>query len=438
MDFSKMSGYEFEDYIAQMLRQNGFNVTQTSYSNDGGVDMIALLDKPLFSGKYIVQCKNYTGLVGQPEIRDLYGVVMAESANKGILITPSDFTEQAYDFARGKQLELINGKTLQFILFDTQHEKPTAIKEKSFIDADGFNKSRYEYLKRKIEETPKEESYHRGLFDLLHGYMLCALTNNEFEKCNTSFFKETIAIVKSWKDRCYKEKAKDIERTMCDLLISDLLMISGEAAQAVELLISCGSDYYSFSEYEELWPYIAYAKYDPWEHVPSEIEHRETNLILRPYTGRHILAFNAYVLFKSVGFQRGMRIITKNLKPIESAKDYFVNSFNVQGIHNMLSLEDDRHIPLSSYDQVPSKIKWELEQFCQWYQRFICGQLDDVFLVTNIGYEFGRNRKKYLFSQMNSFQESTCSFSKIKSAYYKKTDIEICTELDSVFDNHGL
>ena len=105
MNFSKMSGYEFEDFIANLLRQKGFKVTQTDYSNDGGVDLIAEYNQPLFSGKYIVQCKKYTdNLVGQPELRDLYGVVMSESANKGILITTSDFTTQAKNFAKGKNL----------------------------------------------------------------------------------------------------------------------------------------------------------------------------------------------------------------------------------------------------------------------------------------------------------------------------------------------
>lgn len=46
---------------------------------------------------------------------------MAETANKGILISPSDFTEQAYEFARGKQLELVNGKILQKLLTESAH-----------------------------------------------------------------------------------------------------------------------------------------------------------------------------------------------------------------------------------------------------------------------------------------------------------------------------
>ena len=113
MDFTTINGYEFEDYVSNILRNMGFEIEQTTYSNDGGIDIVANYNKPIFSGRYIVQCKNWQGNVGAPEIRDLYGVVMDQRANKGILITPSDFTEQAYEFAKGKNIELINGVVLR-------------------------------------------------------------------------------------------------------------------------------------------------------------------------------------------------------------------------------------------------------------------------------------------------------------------------------------
>ena len=109
IDFTTMDGYQFEDYISSLFRRLGFEVEATNYSNDGGVDLVATYKQPVFSGKYIIQCKNWTGPVGQPEVRDLYGVVMDCRANKGIIITPSDYTEQAYAFADGKNIELING-----------------------------------------------------------------------------------------------------------------------------------------------------------------------------------------------------------------------------------------------------------------------------------------------------------------------------------------
>jgi restriction system protein len=46
----------------------------------------------------------------------LYGVVSAEGANKGILITSSAFTKGAEEFAQGKPIELIDGDQLERLI----------------------------------------------------------------------------------------------------------------------------------------------------------------------------------------------------------------------------------------------------------------------------------------------------------------------------------
>lgn len=94
----------------------GFNVETTKASGDGGIDLIAYNSQPLLSGKYIIQCKRYTGSVGEPVIRDLYGVVTSERANKGILMTSGVFTKQAQIFAQGKPMELIDGVKMRELL----------------------------------------------------------------------------------------------------------------------------------------------------------------------------------------------------------------------------------------------------------------------------------------------------------------------------------
>lgn len=64
----------------------------------------------------IIQCKRYSGSVGEPIIRDLYGVITSERANKGILMTTGHFTKSAIAFAEGKQIELIDGEKLDTLL----------------------------------------------------------------------------------------------------------------------------------------------------------------------------------------------------------------------------------------------------------------------------------------------------------------------------------
>jgi restriction system protein len=89
----------------------------TKATGDGGIDIMAVLDKAILGGKYLFQCKRYApdNLVGASTVRDFYGAVTADKAVKGILITTSDFTAQAREFAERVGLELINLERLQHL-----------------------------------------------------------------------------------------------------------------------------------------------------------------------------------------------------------------------------------------------------------------------------------------------------------------------------------
>ncbi len=113
---NSLSGIDFEKVCKRLLENMGFEVETTKASGDGGIDLIAHNYQPMVSGRYIIQCKRYTGSVGEPIIRDLYGVITSERANKGILITSGTFTKQAQTFAEDKPIELIDGIKLNFLL----------------------------------------------------------------------------------------------------------------------------------------------------------------------------------------------------------------------------------------------------------------------------------------------------------------------------------
>lgn len=110
------TGISFEEKCLKLLEKLGFSCRRTAITGDGGIDIVATSNQPLFKGTYIVQCKNWENPVGEPPVRDLYGVVASENANKGILITSSTFTEAAQNFARGKNIELIDGDQLEQLL----------------------------------------------------------------------------------------------------------------------------------------------------------------------------------------------------------------------------------------------------------------------------------------------------------------------------------
>ncbi len=117
-NINSLSGVEFEMVCKRLLENMGFDVETTKTTGDGGIDLIAYNHQPLLSGKYIIQCKRYTGSVGEPVIRDLYGVITSERANKGILMTSGTVTKQAQLFAQDKPIELIDGVKMQELLKD--------------------------------------------------------------------------------------------------------------------------------------------------------------------------------------------------------------------------------------------------------------------------------------------------------------------------------
>ena len=109
-------GCRLEEKSAQLLSAMGFRTLNTKSTADGGIDIYAFSDEPVISGKYIVQCKDWSKPVGEPVLRDLYGLIIAEAANKGIVIATSGFTAAATNFAQNKQLELIDGAQFEALL----------------------------------------------------------------------------------------------------------------------------------------------------------------------------------------------------------------------------------------------------------------------------------------------------------------------------------
>jgi len=113
---TQQKGLHFEEVCLRLVREMGFDAQVTEITGDGGIDIIATSTKPIFAGKYVIQCKAWKQPIGEPVVRDLYGVVHSERANKGILIATSSYTKSALAFARDKPLELIDGPQLRRLL----------------------------------------------------------------------------------------------------------------------------------------------------------------------------------------------------------------------------------------------------------------------------------------------------------------------------------
>jgi len=119
-NLASMSWEDFEHLVRELFEQEfrsrGGEVKVTRSSSDGGVDAVAFDPDPISGGKIVIQAKRYTRTVGVGAVRDLYGTVMNEGASKGILVTTADYGPDAYQFANGKPLTLLNGANLLHLL----------------------------------------------------------------------------------------------------------------------------------------------------------------------------------------------------------------------------------------------------------------------------------------------------------------------------------
>ncbi|MEU8682581.1 restriction endonuclease [Streptomyces sp. NPDC048611] len=115
-DLYEMDPVAFENLVAELFRAMGMQAVTTQRSGDGGVDVDALDPDPIRGGKIVVQVKRYRHTVPPTAVRDLYGTVQAEGANKGVLVTTSRFGPGSHTFANGKPLSLIAGSELVDLL----------------------------------------------------------------------------------------------------------------------------------------------------------------------------------------------------------------------------------------------------------------------------------------------------------------------------------
>lgn len=109
-----MTWQAFEMLVGEGFRLQGYRVVETGGGGaDGGVDLV------LTKGgeKFLVQCKQWRAMkVGVEIVRELYGVMAARGATGGFVVTSGRFTDDATQFASGRNVRLIDGPQLQALI----------------------------------------------------------------------------------------------------------------------------------------------------------------------------------------------------------------------------------------------------------------------------------------------------------------------------------
>ncbi len=99
---------QFESLIAELLHKQGYSITPTRTTLDGGVDLFAAKNDSTGRFLLLVQCKRYAEhrAVGVAVARELYGVVEEKRASAGLLVTSSHFSRSAKLFQQSVEHRL--------------------------------------------------------------------------------------------------------------------------------------------------------------------------------------------------------------------------------------------------------------------------------------------------------------------------------------------
>ncbi len=91
---------QFEEFIAELLSRQGYEIQLTPMTRDGGKDIYAARRDSLGSFLYIVECKKNAPHrpVDVGVVRQLYGVIQEERVSGGIVATTSYFSPDAKNF----------------------------------------------------------------------------------------------------------------------------------------------------------------------------------------------------------------------------------------------------------------------------------------------------------------------------------------------------
>lgn len=99
----------FEQVTEAYFQQVGWGTQAARIGPDGGVDVHLTRPGSQRPGA-VVQCKAWNSYkVGVKPVRELFGVMAADTVPEGFFVTTSEYTAEARAFAEGKRLALIDG-----------------------------------------------------------------------------------------------------------------------------------------------------------------------------------------------------------------------------------------------------------------------------------------------------------------------------------------
>jgi restriction system protein len=111
---------EFEDLVASLYCALGHRAVCTNAKES---DAVHVLVHALNGQKWIVQCRQWRGAVGETVVREFLAMMEQEQAAQGAIITTAKFTPKARSWAQGKPLHVYDGEEFLRAMKRIQHRQ---------------------------------------------------------------------------------------------------------------------------------------------------------------------------------------------------------------------------------------------------------------------------------------------------------------------------
>ncbi|HLW66083.1 MAG TPA: restriction endonuclease [Gemmataceae bacterium] len=147
-DVSRMTGRQFEEFLARLFSRMGYTDIRLTPANDQGGDVLCVSP---YGVPVVVQAKRWTGKVGNQAVQELLGAMRHYGRNNGVVVTNSTFTQAAVQLAgTGSEITLCDKRWL-----DEQIKRlfPPEIPE--------FDKDRFKGIVKELAEITRVASTER-------------------------------------------------------------------------------------------------------------------------------------------------------------------------------------------------------------------------------------------------------------------------------------
>ncbi|MBI1210455.1 MAG: hypothetical protein GC190_03255 [Alphaproteobacteria bacterium] len=117
-ELRSLTSQRFEDEVAALFKQLGYEVEQTPYSNDAGRDAVMHKGGHVF----LLECKKYdeNSQSGRPDLQKFHSAIVTDKAIKGFFVTTGTVTREATEFAQKVPIEVVDGPALLRLMTDAR------------------------------------------------------------------------------------------------------------------------------------------------------------------------------------------------------------------------------------------------------------------------------------------------------------------------------